>query len=78
MRGSIATRARAIPALVFPLLLASLTEADEQALALETRGLTAPGRRTALDPPADGALDHLVRWSALAVVLVMLWWRVMR
>lgn len=78
VRGSIATRARAIPALVFPLLLASLTEADEQALALETRGLTAPGRRTALDPPADGALDHLVRWSALAVVLVMLWWRVMR
>ena len=78
VRGSIATRARAIPALVFPLLLASLTEADEQALALETRGLTAPGRRTALDPPADGALDHLVRWSALAVVLVMLWWRVTR
>ncbi|MBK7594725.1 MAG: energy-coupling factor transporter transmembrane protein EcfT [Gemmatimonadetes bacterium] len=78
VRGSIATRARAIPALVFPLLLASLTEADEQALALETRGLTAPGRRTALDPPADGALDRLVRWSALAVVLVTLWWRVMR
>jgi|CXWL01.1.fsa_nt_gi energy-coupling factor transport system permease protein len=78
VRGSLATRARAIPALVFPLLLASLTEADEQALALETRGLTAPGHRTALDPPKDGALDRMVRWSALVTVIAVLCWRVMR
>jgi energy-coupling factor transporter transmembrane protein EcfT len=78
VRGSLATRARAIPALVFPLLLASLTEADEQALALETRGLTAPGRRTAIDPPADRPIDRLVRWCALGSVLAALWWRVMR
>lgn len=78
VRGSLATRARAIPALVFPLLLASLTEADEQTLALETRGLTAPGHRTAIDPPSDGVIDRVVRWGALAAVLAMLWWRVTR
>lgn len=78
VRGSLATRVRAIPALVFPLLLASLTEADEQALALETRGLTAPGRRTALDPPADRVLDRSVRWCALGAVLLALWWRTAR
>jgi len=75
VRGSLATRARAIPSLVFPLLLASLTEADEHALALETRGLTAPGVRTALDPPRDTILDHAVRWGALLVLVTALWWR---
>lgn len=78
VRGSLATRFRAIPVLVFPLLLASLTEADEHTLALETRGLTAPGRRTALDPPADSWPDRLTRWSALALLAVAIWWRVIR
>jgi len=66
--GSLAARARALPALVFPLLLVSLTEADDRALALETRGLTTPGPRTAMDPPPDTAVDHVVRWLALASV----------
>ena len=69
VRGSLATRARAVPALAFPLMLAALTEADEHALALETRGLTLPGQRTALDPPRDTAIDRMIRWAALAAVL---------
>jgi energy-coupling factor transport system permease protein len=67
--GSLAARARAFPALVFPLLLVSLTEADDRALALETRGLTTPGPRTAIDPPRDTAVDRVVRWLALASVV---------
>ncbi len=76
VRGSLATRARAIPALVFPLLLASLTEADERALALETRGLTATGPRTAIDPPADHLLERVVRWMAVTALLAIIIWRV--
>jgi energy-coupling factor transport system permease protein len=76
VRGSLATRARAIPALAFPLMLAALTEADEHALALETRGLTLPGQRTALDPPTDTVMDRLVRWAALVAVLAAVAWRV--
>jgi energy-coupling factor transport system permease protein len=76
--GSIATRVRALPALVFPLLLASLTEADDRALALETRGLMIQGPRTAIDPPQDRIVDRLVRWSALTCVLVAIIWRVRR
>jgi energy-coupling factor transport system permease protein len=75
VRGSLRARARAVPALIFPLLLASLTEADEQVLALETRGLTAPGRRTAIDPPRDSVWDRFVRWAALALVAFVLWVR---
>lgn len=66
--GSLSARARALPALVFPLLLVSLTEADDRALALETRGMTTPGPRTAMDPPRDTPIDHVVRWLALASV----------
>ena len=68
MTGSPAERVRAFPALVFPLLLVSLTEADDRALALETRGLTAPGPRTAIDPPRDTTGDRIVRWLAFASV----------
>ena len=75
VRGSLQVRARALPALVFPLLLASLTEADERALALETRGLTIRGPRTAIDPPIDTLLDRAVRWGALAIVITALAWR---
>jgi energy-coupling factor transport system permease protein len=74
--GPVATRVRALPALVFPLLLASLTEADDRALALETRGLMIQGPRTAIDPPNDSAIDRVVRWSALACVIAAIVWRV--
>ncbi|MES2124468.1 MAG: energy-coupling factor transporter transmembrane component T [Gemmatimonadota bacterium] len=76
VKGSLRVRARAIPALVFPLLLTSLTEADDRALALESRGLTHHGPRTAIDPPADTHLDRTVRWASLAAVIAVAWWRV--
>jgi energy-coupling factor transport system permease protein len=74
--GSVPARMRAIPALVFPLLLASLTEADDRALALETRGLMIPGPRTVIDPPADTPVDHVVRWFACFVAAAAIVWRV--
>lgn len=76
VHGSLAQRARAVPALVFPLLLASLTEADDRALALESRGLTAHTQRTAIDPPRDTPLDRIIRWGALGVVVLVIYWRV--
>lgn len=78
VHGSLLTRARAVPALAFPLMLAVLTEADEHTLALETRGLTRRGQRTALAPPADSLLDHVVRWLALLAVVLLLVWRIRR
>jgi energy-coupling factor transport system permease protein len=74
--GSIATRVRALPALIFPLLLASLTEADDRALALETRGLMIVGPRTVIDPPNDSASDRVIRWLALLVVIAAIIWRI--
>ncbi|MEP6590239.1 MAG: energy-coupling factor transporter transmembrane component T [Gemmatimonadota bacterium] len=75
VRGSLRVRARAVPALVFPLLLTSLTEADDRALALESRGLTHHGPRTAVDPPEDSRSDRIIRWGSLTVVVAVAWWR---
>lgn len=72
---SLLSKSRALPALVFPLMLMSVMEADERALALETRGLTLVGPRTAIDPPSDRSVDRIVRWTALLLVGATAWWR---
>ena len=72
---TVLSKARALPALVFPLMIVSLTEADERALALETRGLTLHGARTPIDPPHDSGLDRTVRWLSLLAVIATAWWR---
>jgi energy-coupling factor transport system permease protein len=75
-RGGPLVRLRALRALVLPLVLSSLHEVDERALALETRGLTAGARRTPLAPPADHAAERLLRWGLAASCVVLLVWRV--
>lgn len=73
--GSPLARLRALGPLVVPLILSALAEVDEQALALDARGGVASGRRTALDPPPEGALDRAVRWAVLAAVLAAYAWK---
>jgi energy-coupling factor transporter transmembrane protein EcfT len=73
--GSPLARVRALGPLVVPLVLSALAEVDEQALALDVRGGTAAGRRTALAPPADRAADRLVRWTVLVGVVAAYAWK---
>ncbi len=67
--GSWWRRARGVLPLVAPLVIGSLTEVEERALALEVRAFGAPGRRTILRPQPDSGGQRLARW-ALAVLLV--------
>jgi energy-coupling factor transport system permease protein len=73
--GSPLARVRALGPLVVPLILSALAEVDEQVLALDVRGGRPAGRRTALEPPADHALDRAVRWTVLAAVVAAYGWR---
>jgi energy-coupling factor transporter transmembrane protein EcfT len=52
-----------------------LSETDDRAMALETRGLDARASRTPLDPPMDRAADRVVRWSVAACVAAAALWR---
>lgn len=71
-RGGLAARLRAVHALVLPLVLSVLHQLDERVLALETRGLGAAVHRTPLDPPADSAIQALVRWATAAACVAAL------
>jgi len=79
-RGGPLTRLRALRALALPLVLSALHEVDERALALETRGLSAGARRTALAPPPDSTAERVVRWTLVAAcvagVVGRVLWRV--
>ena len=73
--GTLVTRIRAVPALALPVMLIALTEADDRALALETRGFTLQRSRSAIAPPPDSTVDRTIRWVALAAVIATAWWR---
>jgi energy-coupling factor transport system permease protein len=62
-------RLRGLFPLVGPLVIGSLIEIEEQALALEVRAFSAPGRRTPLRRFPEGSLQRAARW-ALAGLLV--------
>jgi energy-coupling factor transport system permease protein len=74
-RGSLGNRVRALRALALPLILSTLHEVDERALALETRGLTPGARRTPLAPPRDPPGERVARWALVALCGVALIWR---
>ena len=61
--GSWWRRARGVLPLVAPLVIGSLAEVEDRALALEVRAFGAPGRRTILRPQPDSGGQRLARWT---------------
>ena len=55
-----------------PVILGSIAEVEERALALEARAFGRPGRRTLLWAPTDSPVQAVVRWALIgALVAVM-------
>ena len=75
LRGAPLGRLRALVPLTLPLMLASLAEVDDRAMALDTRAVSAP-RRTPLHPPAWGRSDAIACGLAVAAALAALGWRI--
>lgn len=72
--GNPVRRLRALGALVRPLLLAVLTEAEARAVTLELRGFWVRPRR----PPAEPPAERFIRWGAvLAGALVLVFGRLL-
>jgi energy-coupling factor transport system permease protein len=71
--GSAWRRVRGIVPIVGPVILGSIAEVEERAMALEARGFGRPGRRTLLWAPPDSAAQAVARWAlvvALAALIV--------
>lgn len=65
-------RLRGVQPLVAPLVIGSLTEVEERALALESRAFGAPGRRTLLRRLPDGRGQRAARWAMGVLTLAAL------
>lgn len=70
--GSLWRRLRGVVPLVGPVLLGSIGEVEERAMALDARGFTRPGRRTLLWWPLDSGRQRLARWLLVASVPLLI------
>ncbi len=73
--GSLLIRARALLPAVIPLVIGAVLDAEERALALESRGFSRPGPRTSLNVISDTPMDRGLRWALIVGALLTLVWR---
>lgn len=70
--GRLTVRLRAFAPLVGPLILSSLMQIEERAIALEARAFNRPGRRTSLVALHDTRAQALLRWALAAAALALI------
>lgn len=70
--SSFGKRVGALVPLVGPLVLGSLVEVEERAIAIEARGFTSTRTKTSLYEIPDSNFDKALRWSLVALVILSL------
>ncbi len=77
--GSLWRRARAVLPLVAPLILGSLVDVEERALAIETRAFNHAGPKTSLIEIDEARWERAGRWALVAAMVAVIglriWWR---
>jgi energy-coupling factor transport system permease protein len=77
--GNLGQRLRAILPLVVPLVLGSLVDVEERAIAIEARAFNRPGPKTSLIEIAEAAWEPPLRWvivgAMVGVVGLSIWFR---
>lgn len=68
-------RARLLLPMVGPLILGSVMNVSERAMALEARGFSSPAQKTSLHSLADTAAQRALRWLLVAAAAALLLWR---
>jgi energy-coupling factor transport system permease protein len=70
--GSVWRRVRGIVPIVGPVILGSVADVEERAMALEARGFGRPGRRTLLWAPPDSPTQAAARWALVAALVALI------
>ena len=74
--GNLFVRLRALLPLIQPLLLGSIVDIEERAIALEVRAFGRPGPKTSLLVLRDTNWQRLVRWLLVLATLAVIGWRI--
>lgn len=74
-KANIRQRFRSITALFIPLTISMLIATETRALALESRGFTREGDRTALFDVPDSTLDRFLRLATVPAIVIVAFWR---
>jgi energy-coupling factor transport system permease protein len=71
-QGGLRQRVRGILPLVVPLILSSLVDVEERALAVEARGFNHPGRKTSFIEINEAPWEASMRWGILLGMIAIL------
>lgn len=74
--GNLLVRARALLPLIQPLLLGSIVDIEERAIALEVRAFSRGGPKTTLLVLHDTTAQRIIRWLLLLATLAIIGWRI--
>lgn len=75
--GNIITRIKAFIPLLGPVVLGSLVNTKERAMALEVRGFNAQGKKTFLNEEKTSVLSKPIQWGLLLIVVMAIVWRLL-
>lgn len=73
--GNLLQRARALTPLVLPLVLSSLLDVEERAIAIEARAFNSPGQKTSLIDLIDTQYQRIARYILLVIITLMIGFR---
>ena len=70
IQGNLFVRARALLPLVMPLVIGSLVEVEERAIAIEARAFNSNRKETSLLEIPDTPLQRTIRWSLVVIAIL--------
>ena len=74
--GGLVQRIRALLPLIEPLVLGSIIDVDERAIALEARGFSSTTPKTFYRTVADPKWEKILRWVLMIASLLLILWRI--
>ncbi len=75
--GHLLHRARRLLPLVGPLIMGSIIDIDERAIALEARLFNHPGPKTSLHPLVDSRAQRITRSTLSGLIVLLVLWRLL-
>lgn len=74
--GNIILRVRALLPLVLPLVLSSIVDVEERAIAIEARAFNAPGPKTSLVDINDSQTQRVIRLILIILTVILIGYRI--